>query len=612
MGGQGRSDEGLQFQTEFDTALFPTAPGVFDDFVEPNIDEVLVPANIGPGLHTLNLLGRHPAQPPLFDGQHLWFQDPFGKLNPGTTMRVVGRVAGVGAQIAFGGPPGDFLDIATPGVALIFTYSAFTNTWNVFAASAAPGGLVPTQEVPKVADLTTLPRLSYENGAPVKVKSLLVPFNLDNTSTEPVDGIKVAATDDGIGRWLRVPQAVPEWTAIQDWEVNEITGDDEAQGPLPVLKTPDEWCRRMRALSNLDYGLHATSDITSGTFEPNGWNQAQDLGAVFVFGDELKPLVTGLPVTVATDSDPSVPLGGSQATIQSGAFVWAPYIGKRIVTSGGSRANILADLGGGVARVSEWDSGAPPNTDTFDIVAMTTWTPDLSATGGTANLQFDTLFMPDVPGQDNRLGVTERVALTYCSFERDIRFGDGAFARSDCLFNVWNNTSDVFLHGGTHLRIQNAIVNAGLINSGQFQLVVQQECIQNGGYYASAGSLTVMFFGAIAAFDFPGDAIELDSGALVTKIGGVQPFYGSGNAGAGFNAHDGAKLTTPGAAPNVTGAFGDLIVDFSLKAMPPLEPFAGGPLPAMAALAAWVDLASPATFNGNVQNYGKGTCLITK
>jgi hypothetical protein len=628
MGGQGRGDPGLQFQYEFNTVLFPVEPGVTSYVVKSTDDQILAPATMPAGAFTINLMGQQSGPPPVFDGQHIYIGDPLGKLSPGTSFHVVGRSGGVGKKIAAGGVPVDFVDLTVAGTEIALIYSAFTDTWNVFDGGPGGGSVIPVAtDVPNVAALTALPSAGYRVGARVNVDTLLVPFQLDPTSTATPDGITVANTNTGIGRWLRVPLAVPRWSAEPFWFIDAIGGNDENPPSLP-LKTVAEWCRRVRSMTDfVQYILILQSDIpASDTFVPSGWNQNQGLndgGGIVIFGSRF-PIVgaTGIVVTAANDTDPTLGANGTQASLSAGLFDFSPWLGKLAVVTSGAKTGATAAVGPagplGTATMGNWIGGIPAPGDTFDLVEFTSFAPELANKGSDGEIAFQNVFFPNVGGQLNLLN-GPRTAFDFCRFERDFNFSDQLGGRADvtnCIFlNPPSGRIGGFfsMHGPQNIFASCTMINGSFIGQSP-STVLQSNVFFGGGIKLdSAGVVNFLTFPGQSngVFGAPGHAVEITRGATAFPGGGGPPparriFYGSGSAGFGVKVLDGGVLIGTGAASVVTGGLGDVQLQLAATAIPPLV--AGAAVPGVVPLVTYADLAA---LGGNVLNYATGSRIQT-
>ncbi len=117
------------------TSLLPVAAG--GTFQEGLADDVLqVPAAFAAGVHTVNLNGTVAGQAVPGDGDQLDICDPLGLLAPGTSLVVVGKIGGLGGQIADAGALSNSIVLNTPGANRTFTFNGATGTWVTSSSSA--------------------------------------------------------------------------------------------------------------------------------------------------------------------------------------------------------------------------------------------------------------------------------------------------------------------------------------------------------------------------------------------------------------------------------------------------------------------------------------------
>ena len=87
------------------------------------------------------------------------------------------------------------------------------------------------------------------NGAGYFVASLMSIFQLNKAGTDVADGITVALTLSGVGRWYRVKGCSSYWQNYTDFYIDPVTGNDENMGTVVApLKTWKELRRRWEIL----------------------------------------------------------------------------------------------------------------------------------------------------------------------------------------------------------------------------------------------------------------------------------------------------------------------------------------------------------------------------
>lgn len=122
-------------------------------------------------------------------------------------------------------------------------------------APGLPGSETCCLDVPRVENLTTdIDDSELLEHAYAFVDSLGgSQFFLDRESEQTADGITVAPTMSGVGRWLRVPTTIPAYLIYEAWFINPETGDNQNDGSTSgtALATAAELYRRIGVFGRL-------------------------------------------------------------------------------------------------------------------------------------------------------------------------------------------------------------------------------------------------------------------------------------------------------------------------------------------------------------------------
>ena len=112
-------------------AVLPT-PAASTVQHDPTVDIYCVPASPAAGTPwcTVNLFGTLAGEQPA-DGTEVEFTDAFGALAGGTTLVIVGKLGGVGFQIADQTAKADTVTLSSAGAHRKYVYSGALSAWIV-------------------------------------------------------------------------------------------------------------------------------------------------------------------------------------------------------------------------------------------------------------------------------------------------------------------------------------------------------------------------------------------------------------------------------------------------------------------------------------------------
>jgi hypothetical protein len=526
--------------------------------------------------------------------------------------------------------------------------------------TAALKSAAATTTVANVAALSAVNVTSLPTGHEAHVQSLDADFQLNLASALTIDGITVLGTS-GAGRWLRMSNPSPRWTAQSAWFVHPTLGLDENDGSssatpgtpgVGALKTLAEWCRRV---TRMKFGTVPQYDITclgpipsTDCWRPTGEIEPQPGGGNNVFPVILRGQQTSVfSGTTGAGSAITVPATNTQAIFDGGAgFVPATHIGKMVVAAGGLTAWITKDLGGTLAQVSEWVTvgstttgsspavtlaAAPGAGVAYDIMDLTSFDAEFMSVGSPqARYRFvDLDLVPSAnatPWSIKCLGFT----FTRCRIQRKIGFVGANGQVNACgidfaAITTWsgypgNNTimlncglRNVEVHGvvGSLLTLHDCHIQGGYVH------VVNTNTVPDfGGAFPAGGQIPPSVFNVrgtrgLGVFNSPAgkSGVTIKRGAKMYVLAGG--LYGAGNTLWGLEAQEGGEIfILASITPTITGASGDLQLEAAASAMPALEPAAGLVLPALSALATWANWTG-APFSRNVMSYKSGAKIVS-
>jgi hypothetical protein len=278
--------------------------------------------------------------------------------------------------------------------------------------------------VPDIASLIALNDVRMQDKTVVRVETVLDDWTLDKASVVAADGITIASTRSGTGRWVREKRNHPNWLTQSTWYIDAV-GNDENDGATPAtpLATHAEFQRRLGAgpidgfptvfiTSALREDLVVNTDVRTAF---GGGIVYQGARTVLYSGS-----ITGLQTWNAA--------GGLDGQITDAALPvsWTAsgLVGKMIVLTSGANAGavgwVAVDLGAKTCRYSPFWSLAtftpvdPALGDTFEVLDLTEITGSLIVRAKNATVvAFDLRFAP-LPGFVD--AITSQGGDTFCYF----------------------------------------------------------------------------------------------------------------------------------------------------------------------------------------------------
>jgi len=496
-------------------------------------------------------------------------------------------------------------------------------------------------------------------------------FNANSTAPLVPHVVIASASAGASPRLLRTAYAAPEWREsitdvyIDPGNVTGIANDENkaifdapqvGAARLPLLTWQElsrRWGRRNTINTGDLVGLSFQVHVLSGRPVGAGGDPA-DLDWVNftdtyprILGENATAVLGPIALTAFTAQNPAVPApGGTPATIQIGATVWGPFIGKRIRrVSDGSVAYILRDMGGGVARISQpqltnealffftptnvaWAAGnSVVVEDLPDINIQHTYQgfmgsafgfngqtniADLNITneGGTVP------WIPEVADANN-------MVVYQCTSDRPVS-AKGVVAFNSCGIRAGGQffSSGGMFMGGAVLPGMNASFQVLYMNGPSqpafgFGAIDFFTYVQGGGVIAADANTfgTFSVWDAIVDGNFNpgGHALSVGGGpnlgarACQLALRSSNTIFGTGSVGKGCRVASGSKIGAYLALPNITGATGDFQLGNSVLGMwgdfatgtyqPP-----GGIALTWAALAAAAGIAG---FGGSAHNHNQ-------
>ncbi len=562
------------------------------------------------------------------------------------------------------------------------TYTSLLTSYGLSASTGGSGeGLVAN-----VAALTSIITSNEVDGAEREVSTLLQLFKLDKSSAATVDNITVAATDSGVGRWLRIQSSVPKWTNQQTWGVDTGVGNDENSGADSVgnrLKTVSEIARRLAHFNFTDYTVNVIGTVAA-TDKPKFTGHILSGGSLttatevrMTFNGVRTP-VAGFPggtigTATATDVVTTPSTGLSQTMFTDAAVAdWRPYADPTST----SKSKLAVITSGPNAGLQAWTIFANPDSASSVLnggvnvnrVRTTNWMNDTLATiNGTASktaasaavvasLSGQTYALYDVSPWLSPMNMATSFPNRIKPYFKDFEFSTLFSAQGDGIVQV-SSTKHVGAGGGTGsfitfyggvIQAKGSLVHfstlAGVAGSPVLALDGPESCgfinVQMAISWGALGAfsnctlqssfITTSFTGATAIrpglrgtvtangtfglgiYD-PPTAVNAITVRRDGIFGTEGPLHGFGAVAGSlrFLACDdgGVVLIKTGQTPTGTNTAGQVQLEGSATAMPPLEASAGGSLPALSALTTWAEWAA-APFSRNVMNFGTGSKII--
>lgn len=242
-----------------------------------------------------------------------------------------------------------YVVVGTPSSGQVIT---FNGTNFIYTTPAAPTG-GSQFSVADGASLTALNSSTFVNGTPVNVECFDEQFFLNTLdTTTPVDGVTVIAASTG-ARYFRAGIGAYRWTLQSAWEIDFVSGSDEASGaPGFPIKTRAEMSRRQ--------GKRPTKQNTVVTYTTD---HADPITLDTVVGSGFRLREYGLATSVLTGTitgfSNAVPgMNLHDAFADTLVASWTPYLGKRVTLTSGANVGAFAwigyDLQAGNIVTSPW------------------------------------------------------------------------------------------------------------------------------------------------------------------------------------------------------------------------------------------------------------------
>lgn len=435
-------------------------------------------------------------------------------------------------------------------------------------------------------------------------------WRLEKTSGATVDGFYVLAAS--VGRWIRSQVGIFEFQNQAAWYVDATAGNNEADGLTPgtAIRDFEEWAARTQCITSSVFNV--TMRLL-GTFAkrfdyPIQQRATGSFAQFFLIGQQTV-FRAGSCTAASTNPNQTTEF----ATITDAAVVsWAADIGKLVVAANGSSAWVLADLGGGVARVSAWatagggTSPAPPNGNAYNVVTLTS----LGVTAAPNN-PLCTFYVQDIQVTTGIRSSSTLMGFLRCKFTSNQVAGAWMGLLANCLVQAgtWRLSNDQFnaavsapclyLATGAFL---NTVVT---MSHGYLELLdvafqgsrlAMTDLEANNVHSGTIGNSTLTMTGTygVAFFAAPAGQPLL----LVDKRATVydqEAFFGVGNLGTGVQLGHNSAFFIKAAVPVVACAGAQLV----LPADPIPHLAQGAGVPATAACVAFADVAAP-PFSGEV------------
>jgi hypothetical protein len=439
-------------------------------------------------------------------------------------------------------------------------------------------------------------------------------FILEKSSTLAIDGINVLSAT--VGRWIRLIVGLYEFQTQTVWYVDPAAGNNENDGLTPgtAIRDDKEWCARTDGEFCSDVGINCTMRLV-GAVWPHRFNYAVrqrgpgSFNQFFVIGQQA---VVRAGSCTAPSTQPNQTT--EYATITDAAVVsWAANVGQLVVAANGASGWVMADLGGGAARISGWLSPgggsmpAPPAGTTYNVVTVTQIGVNTSP-----NSPLNTLYFQDIQLVTGLRSMSPLMGFLRCKVTAAQVGGAGAVLLTNCLINTgtWRLSDDQF-----NAAITNACVylaGCGVLNTvvtishGYLELL--DCCFQgsrlaltdlevNNVHSGTIGNATLTMTGTYGTGFFLAPAgnplLLADKRATVYNN---EPLFGAGNLGTGVQLGHNSAFFMKNAGSVVVATAGAQLV-LPANPIPTLVP--GLVVPLSAACATFAAVAA-APFNGEV------------
>ncbi len=486
-----------------------------------------------------------------------------------------------------------------------------------------------------VSELSLISLLNVDEHSLVYVKSVRDYFQLNKSSSLSVDNITVLLASDGVSKWIRKNIRDISWSLQSNWYIDPVSGNDNNTGDTlnSAIKTWAEFMRRVVSI-NIGMTLTITSSLSEplrGTFETS--SSSAYLKIIFI----PTILASG---SASTFVDPTSSARGTTTvtdlTLSAGGVGdFSNFVGKLLRAEGNADgyryAQIFKAAAPTVANVGFWTrylsntkptNGALvevidlPTVPTVDIVTLGGLPVEVQGCdilGGNTNPGDVPIINPLRSQQGVRTGVGTILLSSFngCIFRSAFHGSQtwflGCLVASGSGINIlpMNGSTASFIGGGS---LQNINLTApGVIALQGFTLQGAQLTIGAFNFSANTAGVGVAVNGLtgslpICVYDSPGDGVYVRNGAQFN----VSTLWGSGNTGYGVQVDNGGFMRATG-TPIITGTAGDVRLDLSTTAIPPLT--AGATVPAASNLTTWAQWAA-SPFNRNVISYTTGSRII--
>ncbi len=497
---------------------------------------------------------------------------------------------------------------------------------------ALNGAVVATS----IAALAAIGGNDVGNGATVFVESNKSQWILDTGSTQTPDGITCVAAPTG--RWLRnVTFVHPFWTSQTNWDLDAVTGNDESSGLAnsghPV-KTVAEICRRIAvAKTGSTYTVNWTAAGAPPSTDIYTWAPLLDGtpsnnafgGAILRLKGVAVAAVTSAFTATAASTITGVQSATSQARVTDNSVTWSAQIGNIIqITSGaasGALMTVMADLGGGIARVSDPFTRAgvatamPSPGDTYVINTFPSLNvaPSTNGAGKTGvEITVEDMKIPAATGAITAQGIYHFIG---CRIEVTIQSGNRAHIANDffgCGHVMPSFANAVIAQTASTFQWFGGAVINGIVTTGLGGRMNFRNSFQASRAIFTANQPAGFGMGvrqATGFFDAPAGAPAIQCKGPVNifsaAIAGATGLYGYNPlAPIALNVSEGGEFFMfSGQTPTIS-AVQEIALEGATTAIPELV--AGGAVPAASALTTWAELLA-APFSGFAMSYKTGS-----
>lgn len=456
---------------------------------------------------------------------------------------------------------------------LAFINSASLSGLDLLGTSANGNGNLALDNI---AALSAVNDVNLNNGAVYFTNDVKDSWRLDKFSISTVDGVTVASTLSGTGRWIRLNQAYPEWAAQSEWHIDPVSGSDTNSGDSlgASLKTWSEINRRI-GINPLSGGTASFDPYFPGTKQINFYIyndllSSDILSVNFLTSDNYAFInINGIPATVANGTFTTVtntnPATNTQLSLYSAGVDLTAYVTgtHRIkVTSGAAQGLVfypIKDLGSNTVRATDaidyasFVSASPSPGDTFIVETVPVISKfQVLPLGGFVQLKDlqlgDTL-------NSNTLTSSGDLILRDC-FILNLNYSAGGIKENyNCLVSspvafIQSYLSPFFFYGGGSLTTT---------LSGSY-IIFSRFVFQDAPCVAYNGFISTFNLGVFDSYD---SGIIIDDKAA---MGTFTATYGSGNAAYGMQIVSGSVFTYSDVTKQtITGSGGDALIGGTVK-----------------------------------------------